>query len=158
MLTIASSLAVLRRLSALLVAKSRSASLYCRTTFAVQNFAMFVSAAVRVVLVADPRSLTSLNAVTHAELESAGGGGGSNALPPRSTYGVIDATHGVCGGRYAGGVSRQTPAAGASTGSGEVAPIGSVSPSPERSNIMCWAAVRPTAMPLVLAEPLAIAA
>src|SRR5690242_5584260 len=140
--TIAISLADLRKLSPMLVTTSRSAWLSWRTTLAVQNLAMFVSSAVRVVLVADPTVLTSSNAVTHAALESAGGGGGKSALPPRRTHGFIAATHGVWGGRYAGGVRRQSPAATAITGNVAVDPIGSVRPSPLRSEIMCSAAWR----------------
>src|SRR5690349_18366498 len=119
---------------------------------------MFDCATVLVVLVADPTSLISAKAVAQAVLERAGGGGGTNWFALRSTYVFIEATHGVCGGRYAGGVRRHRPAAGGSTGNVDVDAIGVVRPSPARRAMMYCAARRPTAIPLVFAGPSAIAA
>src|SRR4051794_31445103 len=74
-----------------------------------QNLAICVCSAVRVVLSARPRPLTSLKAVAYAALSSAGGGPGRNCEPADIANGV---TYGHCGasaGKKAGGVGRQSP-------------------------------------------------
>src|SRR5438132_5943981 len=74
-----------------------------------QNLAICVCSSVRVVLLARPRSLTSLKAAAYAALSSAGGGAGRNCEPADKANGV---TYGHCGasaGRLAGGVGCQSP-------------------------------------------------
>src|SRR3954454_8145394 len=76
MFTIAISLAVCARFEPCAGARSRASPLYCRITFAVQNFAVPVCVVLGFVL--DPSCLISVNAFTHVLLESDGGGGGRN--------------------------------------------------------------------------------
>src|SRR3954447_21671203 len=74
-----------------------------------QNRAICVCSAVRVVLSARPRLLTSLKAAAYSALVSAGGGAGRNCEPADIANGV---TYGRCGtsaGRLAGGVGCQSP-------------------------------------------------
>src|SRR5690242_17598672 len=112
----------------------RATALYWRTTFAVQNFAVAVWSAVRTVLVELPYALTSLNASTHAWLDSDGGGGGRNCLALFRMKVCTFAIHGVCAGAN-GGVSRYTPGAGASIVNVDVVAIGVIRPSSVRSLI-----------------------
>src|SRR5690349_4912435 len=135
---------------------SRASRLYWRMTFAVQNCAVFFSAASGFVL--DPCILSSLNAATHWSLESDGGGGGRNCPLTFLTNGLTDPTHGVCGIAYALGVSRHTPGLGTRVGNDDVEVIGVTSPSPVRSAISFAAAAAPSLIPRSFAEPLGIAA
>src|SRR5580765_5429158 len=73
-LTIANSRAVWGTSRPSLVAVPRARPLYWRTTFAVQNSAVCFCSSVRMVLVAEPSDLVSLNAATHCGLDSEGGG------------------------------------------------------------------------------------
>src|SRR5437879_4888675 len=79
-------------------------------------------------LVLTPCALISLNAVTHSWLESDGGGAGRNRFGLSRMNGLTEATHGVCGARYAGGVRRHTPGPGARVGNADVDAIGVTSP------------------------------
>src|SRR5262245_41576768 len=96
-LIIASSRAVAGTPRLSLVAVLRARPLYWRITFAVQNSAVCFWSSLRVVLVAEPSDLVSLNAATHCGLDSAGGGGGRNWPALRSRNGRTLAIHGVCG-------------------------------------------------------------
>src|SRR5436305_15298057 len=129
-LNIGASRAVWTRSSPRASVTSRTTRLYCRGTFADQNLAMFVSSAVRAVLVAPPYVFSSLNAVTQSELDSDGGGPGRNWAPLLRTKGCTFATHGVCDARYAGGVKRHTPGPGAIVGKVDVDASGVTRPSP----------------------------
>src|SRR5438874_13372679 len=107
-----------------------------------QNRATCVCSAVRVVLVALPRLLTSLNAAAYAALSSAGGGGGRNCEPPVIANGVTYGHWGASAGRLAGGVGCQSP--------GSVPGVyGTVAPDPSvlRQSRICRAASLPTSVP-----------
>src|SRR3954452_10210449 len=104
------------------VAMLRARALYWRTTFAVQNSAPAVWSALRFVLAAAPSDFTSLNASTQRRLHSDGGGSGRNWSARLSMNGRTFAIHGICGGKYAVGVSRHTPGPGGSVANGEVVP------------------------------------
>ena len=135
------------------MAMLRARPLYWRTTFAVQKSAIAVCSGVRVVLVAAPSDLTSLNAATHCGLDSDGGGAGWNWPARLSRNGRTLAIHGVCGAAYALGVSRQTPGPGGSVGNGEVEAIGVCSPSPARSRSSLSRRQRAVLDPVALRRP-----
>src|SRR5437764_6137334 len=107
-----------------------------------QNRATCVCSAVRVVLVALPRSLTSLNAAAYAALSSAGGAPGRNCEPEDSANGVTYRHCGASAGAKAGGVGCQSP--------GSVPGVyGTVAPDPSvlRQSRICWATSWPTSTP-----------
>src|SRR4029078_10182843 len=119
---------------------SRTRRVSWRTTWAVQNFAVAVCAAVRCVLESWPTALISLNPATHSALPRAGGGGGRKRAALGRRDGSIVPAHGVCGARYAGGVRRHTPGPGVLVGNDDVDPIGVRRPSPVRRAMMFVAA------------------
>jgi hypothetical protein len=106
-LPITSRRAVCSRLRAWVVATSRNAVLYCLITFVAQNCAMSVCSGVRGLPVARPQSLISLYSSTHRWLSSAGGGSGRTWSALGITNGRVSFSHGVWGGRNAGGVGSQ---------------------------------------------------
>src|SRR5207248_11765041 len=86
------------------------------------------------------------------------GGPGRNCAPLPRMKGWTFATHGVCGVRYAGGVSRHTPGPGVRVGKVDVEPIGVIRPSPVWARVTWLAATRPTFWPASLAWPSGITA
>src|SRR3954463_11181851 len=152
-LVIASSRMVCGTSRLMRVAMLRARPLYWRTTFAVQNIAIAVWSAVRVVRASAPTDLISLNAATHCGLDSDGGGAGWNWPGRLSRDGRTFAIHGVCGAAYALGVNRQTPGPGAGVGNVDVEAIGVWRPSPARSRSTSVAASPPCAIPLRFAGP-----